>query len=396
MPSRLRARLRAIVAATLTVGVLATAVQPAGADSNDIRQKVKRIADQLESAEGRIDQAAEAYNVALQQLDQARTDVAESQKKVDALQAKLDKLQGNVADFAVQQVVGGEGSSAMSSLLTDNGSITASVERDQYTKLILDSGSDSVDQLDATVHDLANEKASLERKQQHAEQLVKASDKAKSDAESLRSKLQDDKAKAEAEYGQALVQEQAAREAAIEKAAAQEAARQRANATAAASAAAAAASRARSGGGGGSTDTRGGGDGGGSGGGSGGIAAGHPVPAVSAGASGAVAAALSQIGVPYRFAAASPGVAFDCSGLTSWAWGRAGVSLPHQSQQQYNALPHVSKDQAQPGDLLFYHSPISHVALYIGGGRQVHAPATGKTVEVVSVNWGRVVGVARP
>ncbi len=120
------------------------------------------------------------------------------------------------------------------------------------------------------------------------------------------------------------------------------------------------------------------------------------MPAVSAGASGAVAAALSQVGVPYRFAAASPGVAFDCSGLTSWAWGRAGVGLPHQSAQQYAGLPHISKDQAQPGDLIFYHSPISHVALYLGGGRQVHAPATGKTVEVVAVNWGRVVGVARP
>src|SRR4029079_12637800 len=161
MPSRLRARLRAIVAATLTVGILATAVQPASADSNDIRQKVKRIADQLDAAEGRIDQAAEAYNVSLQQLDQARADVAESQVKVDALQAKLDKLQGNVADFAVQQVVG-EGSSAMSSLLTYNGSITASVERDQYTKLILANGDDSVDQLDATVHDLAKEKTALE------------------------------------------------------------------------------------------------------------------------------------------------------------------------------------------------------------------------------------------
>src|SRR4249919_1864161 len=127
MPSRLRARFRAIVAATLTVGLLAVAVQPASADSNDIGQKVKHIADQLEAAGGRIDQAAEAYNVALEQLDQARADVADSQTKVDALQAKLDKLQSNVADFAVQQVVGGEGSSAMSSLLTDNGSITASV-----------------------------------------------------------------------------------------------------------------------------------------------------------------------------------------------------------------------------------------------------------------------------
>src|SRR4051812_34045272 len=271
MPSRLRARLRAIVAAALTVGILAVAVQPAGADSNDLRDKVKRIADQLDAAGGRIDQAAEAYNVALEQLDQARGAVAESQVKVDALQAKLDRLQSNVADFAVQQVVSGEGSSGMSSLLTDNGSITATVERDQYTKLILANGNDSVDELGATVHQLANEKAVLQGKQRRAEQLVKAADTAKSDAEALRTQLQQDEAKAQAQYGQALVQEEAARQAAIQKAAADEAARQRANAAAAAAAAAAEASAAsrgnnNSGGGGGGLDaTRGGGSGGGSG-----------------------------------------------------------------------------------------------------------------------------------
>ena len=121
-----------------------------------------------------------------------------------------------------------------------------------------------------------------------------------------------------------------------------------------------------------------------------------PAAPVSPSAPSAVAAALSQLGVPYQAFAMTPGVAFDCSGLTAWAWARAGVSLPHQSGLQSAALPHVAISAAQPGDLLFYHSPISHVALYIGGGRQVHAPATGKTVEVVSVNWGRVVGVARP
>ena len=105
---------------------------------------------------------------------------------------------------------------------------------------------------------------------------------------------------------------------------------------------------------------------------------------------------MSQLGVPYRFAAATPGVAFDCSGLTMWAWGRAGVSLPHQSRAQYAMLPHVPKDQAQPGDLVFYYSPISHVGIYIGGGRMIHAPRTGEVVNITTVNWGRVVGVARP
>ena len=53
-------------------------------------------------------------------------------------------------------------------------------------------------------------------------------------------------------------------------------------------------------------------------------------------------------------------------------------------------------DQAQPGDLLFFYSPISHVSIYLGNGMQVHAPNTGKTVTVGAVNWGKVVGVGRP
>ena len=85
--------------------------------------------------------------------------------------------------------------------------------------------------------------------------------------------------------------------------------------------------------------------------------------------------------MPYKFAASSPGVAFDCSGLTKYAWGKAGVYLPHQSAAQYASTPHVPKDQAQPGDLIFYYSPIGHVGIYLGGGMMIHAPATGDVVE---------------
>ena len=107
-------------------------------------------------------------------------------------------------------------------------------------------------------------------------------------------------------------------------------------------------------------------------------------------------AALSQVGVPYQYAMSSPGVGFDCSGLTSWAWAQAGKSIPHQSAQQYASLPHVAQADIQPGDLIFYYSPISHVSMYVGGGQYVDAPNTGQTVRTGSVNWGSVVGIARP
>ena len=105
---------------------------------------------------------------------------------------------------------------------------------------------------------------------------------------------------------------------------------------------------------------------------------------------------MSQLGVPYVAYAASPGQGFDCSGLTSWAWGQAGVSLPHQSGMQAGSLPHVPNDQAQPGDLIFYYSPISHVGIYLGGGKLIHAPNTGSVVNIATVRWEKVVAVARP
>lgn len=110
----------------------------------------------------------------------------------------------------------------------------------------------------------------------------------------------------------------------------------------------------------------------------------------------AVNAAQSQLGVPYRLAQSSPGVAFDCSGLTAYAWSQAGVGIPHQSAAQYASTPHVLVDQAQPGDLIFYYSPISHVGIYVGGGSMIHAPNTGSVVSYSAVRWRNVVGVSRP
>src|SRR4029078_10196749 len=110
----------------------------------------------------------------------------------------------------------------------------------------------------------------------------------------------------------------------------------------------------------------------------------------------AAPAPSSRLGVPYQAFAMTPGVAFDCSGLTAWAWARAGVSLPHQSGLQSAALPHVAISAAQPGDLLFYHSPISHVTMYIGNGMQVQAPRPDSVIQVGPVAWGQGVAVRRP
>jgi len=110
----------------------------------------------------------------------------------------------------------------------------------------------------------------------------------------------------------------------------------------------------------------------------------------------AVDAAASQLGVPYVYAAADPGHAFDCSGLTMWVWREAGVSLPHNAAAQYAALPHVPVSALEPGDLVFFYRPIEHVGIYIGGGLMIDAPRTGASVERAAVPWQIFAGAARP
>jgi NlpC/P60 family len=94
----------------------------------------------------------------------------------------------------------------------------------------------------------------------------------------------------------------------------------------------------------------------------------------------AVLAALSQLGVAYHRRSAAPGQAFDCSGLTSWAWAQDGVTLPRQSGRQIRAVPNHAISEVRPGDLLYYPG---HVMLALGvRGAMVHAPNTGNVVEV--------------
>ena len=126
-------------------------------------------------------------------------------------------------------------------------------------------------------------------------------------------------------------------------------------------------------------------------------AAANPPP-VAAGGSGAVSAAESQLGVPYQWGAEEPGVAFDCSGLTAWAWGQAGVPLPHFSGAQMSDSTPVPVSDLQPGDLLFYGpGGDEHVAMYVGGGSMIEAPYTGANVWITGLRLGDgFVGAGRP
>ncbi len=122
----------------------------------------------------------------------------------------------------------------------------------------------------------------------------------------------------------------------------------------------------------------------------------EPAPApVSGNGGAAVQFAMAQVGDAYVYGAAGPD-AWDCSGLTMGAWGAAGVSLPHSSSAQMSSGTPVSQSQLQPGDLVFYYSPVSHVGMYIGNGQLVHAANPSSPVEVVPVNSMPYSGAVRP
>jgi cell wall-associated NlpC family hydrolase len=95
-----------------------------------------------------------------------------------------------------------------------------------------------------------------------------------------------------------------------------------------------------------------------------------------------VQAALSRVGSPYSWGAAGPG-AFDCSGLVMWAFGQAGVGLPHSSQALASGGQAVSMSDLQPGDVITYYSDASHVGIYVGDGMVVHSSTYGQPVRVV-------------
>jgi cell wall-associated NlpC family hydrolase len=109
-----------------------------------------------------------------------------------------------------------------------------------------------------------------------------------------------------------------------------------------------------------------------------------PPPADASKGAQVVAIAMRYLGVPYKWGGASPSTGFDCSGLTMYVYAQVGVSLPHYAAAQYQLGVAVSRDQLQPGDLVFYRG-LGHMGMYIGGGNYIHAPQTGDVVKISGV-----------
>jgi peptidoglycan DL-endopeptidase CwlO len=118
------------------------------------------------------------------------------------------------------------------------------------------------------------------------------------------------------------------------------------------------------------------------------------VKAPTAAAQKAVNAALSKLGSAYVWGATGPST-FDCSGLMQWAYKQAGITLPRNSAAQAGFGAPVSRDQLQPGDLVAYYSPVSHIGMYLGDGKMVHAPTSGDVVKISPLQ-SQYAGATRP
>jgi cell wall-associated NlpC family hydrolase len=415
-----------VVAAACALALLSVgAVVPASADPvGDKQRQVNQIADEIERLGDVAADLGEAYNGAVVQLQQAQADVATARAKLDELQGRLQTVRRAASAFAVRAYMYADQTSGMASLLAGTSVSSGSAQREGYNAVALGNSADITDSMKALIQDADTQKVALEAAQGRQARFSQDTKNRQQAAEAAQAAQQKVLVKVKGELATLVVQEQqrraaaAAAQAAADKQRAEAAlvlaAQQQAQAAAAARSAAAAvpAARPQSPGSTAADTTQarrptdgddantGNSDGGGSPATTAAARNADPpsvdVPATSPGAATAVRAALSQLGVSYRFAAASPGVGFDCSGLTMWAWAQAGVSLPHFAAAQYAMLPHVSRDNLQPGDLVFFYSDLHHVGIYIGNGQFVHAPRTGDVVKISPLAGRNFVGAARP
>ncbi len=340
---------------------------PAGAGSvDDAKRKVGQIADQLEAAEEEVDRLSEELAIAVENKRQLEVEIVSTEVEIAAKQTELGGVQGQMSDLAIEAFVGGGRGGSISGLLAPGGGPNESVQRQYLTEIALNVGLASSDQLDALITDLDDLQRRLERDRSDAEDLAARITQDEVTTQNEIDKLFALNAKAERELGQAISAERARRAAAA-------AAEARADAERI--------TGGRGNGGGGSNPEP--------------FDPGSVPPSSSRGAI-AVAAAKSQIGVRYIKYMSREGVGFDCSGLTGWAWEQAGVSIPHQSRQQFNTTARVPIAYIEPGDLIYFYSPITHVGIYVGGGMMVDAPGPGRFVRLAAVTFSKVVGVSRP
>ena len=359
MPQRKRARsLRALCA----FGLAALAIVGPGALSQSnaapSQAELEAAKDRLMELERDFELVVERYNLVNEQLEALQGDISSTELVVDQLEHRMSGREEDAETLAREMYKSGP-VGGMEAVLSSE-SLSEMDARLAYIQTSEEANTEVFERL-------ASDRSLLEDKLVELEDARAEASEAESRLADLTEEIEAKVADQEDEIG--ALQEQ------IERAERREAAAEAAAEEAAAEAAGLPAPPSTSGDTGGSPPAS--------------------APAPSAGAQAAVDAALSQIGKPYVWGAEGPD-SYDCSGLTLWAWAHAGVSLPHNSGMQYAATPRVALSAMQPGDLMFFGSPIHHVSMFIGNGQMVEAPYSGSQVRVVPIRTSDFVGAGRP
>ena len=346
--------------AAVLVLIPVLAPHAASADSiDDKRRQAANIADQLEKLTEQMDSLGEDYAQSLVDQADISAEIKKAQADVAAAEAQVAQMRGTLYASALAQFMHGGRNSTLTNLLASSGGVQDALQRGQLTSIAMNQGSLTTDSLDATATELTKKRKTLERKKKQAENVAANVLKRQSAAESLASRYEDLQKSVQGDLVDLLRQERQRRESEALTAAQRAAAGYK-------SKYASIQNRYKN------------------------------IPNVSARAQAAVRAALSQLGVRYQYGMSAPGRAFDCSGLTTYAWGKAGVGLTRSSRSQFATVTRIPKELAQAGDLIFQGRPIHHVGIYLGNGTMVHAPQSGDVVKISAIRWHRVVGVARP
>ena len=348
------------VAGLVAVSVLAvpafTTASAFGDPISDKRAEAERVADRLETLQVDAEILAEQFNDARLALAQVEKKVAAAKARVAGTNASLGKRKADVASYAVNAyMLGDSGGSAAEMLDAEDGNEVG--RRKGYASAAIGDREDLLDRLRVAKAQAQADTTALGKAEKAAAEAKAAVDEKRKAAQAAVAEQQEIVDRVEGELSRLVAAEQRRRAAAAAKRARETARRAAAQAAANPAVDEPAAPPVDSPSAPKSTP--------------------GPVadPPVGQGAEAAIAAARSVLGVRYTWGGADPSTGFDCSGLVMWAWAHGGKSLPHSSAAMYGSARRISMDAIQPGDLIFYGSPVHHVALYIGGGQIIHAPA---------------------
>ena len=356
------------IAIASILGVLVP-VSTASADSiSSEKAQAAAIASRIDQLNNQVNVLAEQYNQASLKLSGIQTQIASTQKSITAQQKKVDQLKAKLANEAITAYTQAGTASDLMSIL--QGSSTDASVRQVILNTVSFSQQDLISAFQSAKAQLQSQQSQLASEESQANSTVQQISSAKNAAQSATNQEQLQLTQVNGTIAVLVRQQQQAQAAAAAAAAKrilqqqllqqqQQQQQQR---------------------GLGSTPSL--------------FQPTSVVPSSSA-ASIALQWARNELGKPYVFGAAGPN-AFDCSGLMTYIFGKAGVSLPHSAAAQYDVTQRISYSQLQPGDLVFYYQPIDHVGIYIGGGNIIVADNPSVPVKIDSLYWDGVpVGFGR-